>query len=178
MTSFLANGYVRSEAVVAIYIQKKSRARRGYASILHIKTNTDGFKNNGLNFPCSVSLTELLDEMLTESGVDRREVTYVEAHGTGTQAGDMREIDTLNTILSKSLEGRETPLLIGSVKSNMGHAEGAAGLCSIAKIMIMCQDRSIPANLHYESPQQSMKTIKSGLVQVGRGENEQFLVFD
>jgi fatty acid synthase len=103
---------------------------------------------------------------LIESGVDRRKVTYVEAHGTGTQAGDKEEFHALHTVFSQCLDDRKTPLLIGSVKSNMGHTEGTSGLCSLAKIVIMCQEGSIPANLHYKSPQYGMRAIRNGTIQV------------
>jgi fatty acid synthase len=164
--SIVGSGYVRSEAVVAVYIQKMSKARRAYASILHIKTNTDGFKNNGITFPSAVVQEELLTETLDEAKMDRSKVTYVECHGTGTQAGDPEEFIALHRTFAKSLEKREKPLYVGSTKSNMGHSEGASGLCSLAKVVIMCQDGVIPANLHYKTPHYNMRAIRNGQIQV------------
>ncbi len=164
--SLLANGFARAEAVSAIYLQKKSVAKRAYASILGIKTNTDGFKINGVNSPSVVAQAELLGEMLNESEVDLKDVTYVEAHGTGTQAGDSAEFHAVQSVFLPSLEGRKTPLYLGSVKSNMGHGEGSSGICSLAKIVIMCQEGAIPANLHFKTPQYGMNALRTGSMQV------------
>jgi fatty acid synthase len=79
------NGYVRSEAAVAIYIQKAPFANRSYASILHIKTNTDGHKGEGITFPAGKMQQRLLEEVYSEAGINPAEVSYVEAHGTGNE---------------------------------------------------------------------------------------------
>ena len=73
----------------------------------------------------------LLQECYKECGVNPKEVTFVDAHGTGTKVGDPEEVSTLDATFCKN---RTTPLLIGSVKSNMGHSEPASGLCSVAKV--------------------------------------------
>jgi len=72
-----------------------------------------------------------LTEIYNEAGVDPAKIAYVEMHGTGTKVGDPQEA---NAVYDALCQARETPLLIGSVKSNMGHAEPASGLASVAKV--------------------------------------------
>lgn len=79
------NGYVRSEAVVVILLQKASVARRSYATVVHAKTNTDGYKVQGVTFPNGQMQKKLINEVYVEAKIDPRDVAYVEAHGTGTK---------------------------------------------------------------------------------------------
>src|SRR5699024_5830847 len=127
------NGYVRSEAAVVVYLQKASAANRIYATVLGAKVNTDGYKEQGITFPAGSMQNKLIRETYAESGVDPLDVSYVEAHGTGTKVGDPQEVNSIADFFCKN---RKEPLLIGSVKSNMGHSEPASGLCSLAKIII------------------------------------------
>lgn len=78
----------------------------------------------GITFPSASIQKRLLQEVYGEAGVNPSEVSYVEAHGTGTKVGDPQE---LNTIVDVFCKGRTEPLLIGSIKSNMGHSEPASG---------------------------------------------------
>lgn len=157
------NGYVRSEAAVVIFIQKASDARRSYATILGAKTNTDGYKQQGITFPSGYMQNKLIRETYAESGVDPSEISYVEAHGTGTKVGDPQEV---NSIAEAFCKNRKTPLLIGSVKSNMGHSEPASGLCSIAKIVIAMESGMIPGNLHFEVPNKDIPALNDGRLKV------------
>lgn len=127
------NGYVRSEAAVVVYLQKASDAKRVYATIVGAKTNTDGYKSQGITFPIGAMQNRLIREVYDECGVNPHDVAYVEAHGTGTKVGDPQEVNSIADFFCKD---RPTPLLIGSVKSNMGHSEPASGLCSMAKILL------------------------------------------
>ncbi|KAB7503647.1 Fatty acid synthase [Armadillidium nasatum] len=124
-----ANGYVRSEAVTAVFLQKRRDASRIYAEVVFAGANTDGFKGEGITFPSGEVQKELLVEVYQRAGVDPKDVSYVEAHGTGTKAGDPQE---LNAIADIFCQNRSEPLLIGSVKSNMGHSEPASGSSSHA----------------------------------------------
>lgn len=157
------NGYVRSEAAVVLYIQKASNARRIYASILGAKVNTDGYKEQGITFPSGDMQNKLIRETYAESGIDPGDISYVEAHGTGTKVGDPQEVNSIADFFCKN---RKEPLLIGSVKSNMGHAEPASGLCSVAKIVIAMESGMIPANLHFESPNTSIPALNDGRLKV------------
>ncbi|CAJ0579052.1 unnamed protein product, partial [Mesorhabditis spiculigera] len=157
------DGYCRTEGVAAILLQRKSKANRVYATVLHAKSNTDGNKEQGITFPSGERQAQLLEEVYSEAGVDPNTVYYVESHGTGTKVGDPQEANAITQIFCSN---RETPLLIGSVKSNMGHAEPASGLCSVAKILLSVSRGLIPPNLHYRSPNQYIPGLSDGRLQV------------
>ncbi|XP_050423114.1 fatty acid synthase-like isoform X2 [Adelges cooleyi] len=157
------NGYVRSEAVVTVFLQKASVAKRSYASILGALTNTDGFKDQGITFPSGAMQNKLIQEVYAKSGVNPNEIAYVEAHGTGTKVGDPQEVNSIADFFTK---GRNSPLLIGSVKSNMGHSEPASGLCSLAKIVIAMEAGKIPGNLHFANPNPDIPALLDGRLQV------------
>ena len=156
-----ANGYARSEACSVVFIQKASAARRVYATIVNCNTNTDGYKEEGITFPSSQMQTQLIQDTYRECNLDPLEVTYVEAHGTGTKVGDPQEIKALANVFCK---GRKGPLLIGGVKSNMGHSEAASGLCSLAKVIIAFERQMIPANLHLNQFNPEIEPLVKGLV--------------
>lgn len=126
-----ADGYARSETVAAIYLQKAKNAKRIYAICPHIKTNSDGYKEEGITYPSTLMQSTLLTEFYNECGIPTSCLDYVEAHGTGTKVGDPQEVNAIHNVLCKD---RETALMIGSVKSNCGHAESAAALSQIAKV--------------------------------------------
>jgi len=76
---------VRSEAVVTVFLQKSSAARRSYATVVEALTNNDGFKDQGITFPNGTMQNKLIKEVYAKCGVNPAEVSYVEAHGTGTK---------------------------------------------------------------------------------------------
>jgi len=106
----------------------------------------------------------LLLEVYKEAGVDPSLVSYVELHGTGTAAGDPQEANSVAEVFCSN--GRSTPLLIGSTKSNMGHPEPASGLTSLAKVLIAIHDRAIPANLHFKQPNPAISGLLDGTLKV------------
>nr|WLW11093.1 fatty acid synthase 1 [Sitodiplosis mosellana] len=156
-------GYVRSDGCVVIFLQKASQARRNYASILNVRTNTDGYKDQGITYPIGAMQNRLIRETYEEIGLHPHDVVYVEAHGTGTKVGDPQEVNSITDFFCKD---RKTPLLIGSVKSNMGHSEPASGVCSIAKVLLAMEAGVIPGNLHYKSPNPDLYGIVDGRVKV------------
>uniref|UniRef100_A0A8D8PNC5 Fatty acid synthase n=1 Tax=Cacopsylla melanoneura TaxID=428564 RepID=A0A8D8PNC5_9HEMI len=157
------NGYVRSEACVVLFIQKASAARRSYATVVNARCNTDGAKEQGITFPAGGMQKKLIKEVYAEAGVNPADVSYVEAHGTGTKVGDPQEVNAITDVFCKD---RTSPLLLGSVKSNMGHSEPASGLCSIAKVLIAMEAGAIPANLHFYAPNPDLPGLLDGRVQV------------
>ncbi|CAG9798221.1 unnamed protein product [Chironomus riparius] len=157
------NGYVRADGCVVTFLQKSNDSRRIYATILNVRTNTDGAKDQGITFPNGQMQNRLIRETYEEIGLDPKDVTYVEAHGTGTKVGDPQEVNSICDFFCKD---RETPLLIGSVKSNMGHSEPASGVCSIAKILIAMEAGVIPGNLHFKSPNPDLYGIMDGRMKV------------
>lgn len=126
-----AKGYVRSEAVAVIFLQKAKDARRIYANFVNATTNCDGFKEEGIHFPSTTMQVELMNECYKQCGVPPTSLSYVEAHGTGTKVGDPQELNAIEKVFCKD---RKTTLRIGSVKSNLGHTEAASGICGIAKV--------------------------------------------
>lgn len=157
------NGYVRSDGCVVTFLQKSNDSRRIYATILNVRTNTDGAKDQGITFPNGQMQNRLIRETYEEIGLDPREVVYVEAHGTGTKVGDPQEVNSICDFFCKD---RKTPLLIGSVKSNMGHSEPASGVCSVAKILIAMEAGIIPGNLHFKNPNPDLYGIMDGRMKV------------
>ncbi|XP_058792836.1 fatty acid synthase [Phymastichus coffea] len=157
------NGYVRSEAAVVIYLQKSRDARRVYATVVNSKVNTDGYKDQGITFPNGAMQNKLMREVYDEVGVNPADIAYVEAHGTGTKVGDPQEVNSIADLFCKD---RKTPLLLGSVKSNMGHSEPASGLCSIAKVLIAMEKGVIPANLHFKNPNKDIPALSDGSIRV------------
>ncbi|XP_011264667.2 fatty acid synthase-like [Camponotus floridanus] len=158
-----ADGYARSEGVVAIYLQKMSDARRVYATVVNTAINTDGYKPEGIMYPSGNMQYLMLQKIYNEVNIDPKDVIYVEAHGTGTKAGDPEEMGAIDKFFCKD---RKTPLLIGSVKSNMGHAEPTSGLCAIAKLLIAMETGVIPANLHFATPNPKIPALTDGRIRV------------
>nr|AXS78290.1 fatty acid synthase [Anisakis simplex] len=157
------DGYCRTEGIAAIILQRQSSARRIYATVVHAKSNTDGYKEQGITFPSGERQAALLEEVYREAGIDPNTVTYVETHGTGTKVGDPQEA---NAICQVFCTNRTSPLLIGSVKSSMGHAEPASGLCSIAKVLVAMERGIIPPNLHYKEPNPYIPGLTDGRLKV------------
>jgi len=121
---------MRSDAAAVVYLQKAKDARRIYATLVYGKTNCDGFKEEGITFPSLDKQKLLLEEIYKECNVSPLELSYLEAHATGTLAGDPVELQAIDEAICIK---RDYPLLIGSVKSNLGHSEAASGHCQSAK---------------------------------------------
>ncbi|KAB0796701.1 hypothetical protein PPYR_10762 [Photinus pyralis] len=157
------DGYVRAEAAVALLLQRTRNARRVYATVLGAKLNMDGYKDQGITYPSGEMQKELIEDVCTEAGVNPANVVFVESHGTGTPAGDPEEMKAIAAVF---LKNRSEPLLIGSVKSNLGHSEGASGLCGIAKVIIAMNCGVISKNLHYSSPNINIPALRDKRVKI------------
>lgn len=158
-----ASGYVRAEAIVSIFLQKESDARRIYSQILNVGINTDGFTREGIVYPSQKMQYELLKETYAKINLSPDSVFYVEAHGTGTKVGDLEEIGSISQFFCKN---RGKPLYVGSIKTNIGHSEPVAGLCSISKILIAMENKMVPANLNYKTPHPEYTVIVNGDIEV------------
>lgn len=156
-----ADGYCRSEAVVSVLLQRKSQAKRIYSTVLNTRTNTDGFKPEGITFPSYSAQRRLMLETYSEAGVDPRQVEYMEAHMTGTPAGDPVESAAIVDVFCPE-DRKMGPLLMGCLKSNMGHTEGASGTCAITKACLVFQRRELPPNLHLNTPNPHIEGLKNG----------------
>ncbi|XP_020297045.1 fatty acid synthase-like [Pseudomyrmex gracilis] len=156
-------GYMRSDTVAVLFLQKAKDARRIYATCVHGKTNCDGFKEEGITYPSFEMQKALLEDFYEECKIAPSEISYVEAHGTGTVVGDPVEVTAIDQVFCKN---RNSPLLMGSIKSNLGHAEPASGLCQIAKILIAMETGKIPATLHFKSPRKDLTAVLEGRIKI------------
>ena len=149
-----ADGYVRSEGCGMVVLKRLSVAIEHGDRILAVvrgsALNQDG-KSSGLTVPNGPAQEAVIREALNRSGVKPADVSYVEAHGTGTSLGDPIELRALGRVFA---EGRpsDRKLTVGSVKTNLGHLEAAAGITGLMKVVLALQHGEIPAHLHLESP--------------------------
>lgn len=122
---------MRSDTATVVYLQKAKDAKRIYATFVYGKVNSDGFTEEGITFPSVKMQKTLLEEFYEECKIPPNMLAYLEAHSTSTIVGDPVEITSIDQALCAQ---RNTPLMIGSVKSNLGHSETGSGLCHIAKV--------------------------------------------
>ncbi|KAJ8049572.1 Fatty acid synthase [Holothuria leucospilota] len=160
-----ANGYVRAESVVAVFITRESLCRRVYGHLVHSVVNHSGFSQQGISFPSLEAQTNLLSKAYSEAGISPNEVEFIETHGTGTKAGDPTEAQALNEVFCQH-RPKTKPLLIGAVKTNMGHSECAAGLSSLIKVLLTINEGVIPPNLHFNEPDPCMIGLVDGSLKV------------
>lgn len=148
-----ADGYVRGEGCGVVILKPLSQAELHGDPILAVirgsAINQDG-QSNGLTAPSGLSQQTLIQQALDQSGISPEAVSYVEAHGTGTVLGDPIEVGSLAAALGQNRDAN--PLLIGSVKTNIGHLEGAAGIAGLIKVVLALQHEQIPAHLHVQQP--------------------------
>ena len=149
-----ADGFVRSEGAGVVVLKRLSDALRDGDRVLAVvrgsAVNQDG-RSNGLMAPNPAAQMAVLRAAYVNAGVEPRAVGYVEAHGTGTLLGDPIEARALGTVLGRGRPAGD-PLLIGSVKSNLGHLEAAAGVAGLAKAVLAVSRGVIPANRGYQNP--------------------------
>lgn len=149
-----ANGYGRGEGCGVLVIKKLSEAIRDKDNILGViratAINQDG-KSNGLTAPNGASQAKLIEHTLEVANLSPLDVDYIEMHGTGTKLGDPIEVGAIVDTYGKG-RSMSNPVKIGSVKSNIGHLEAAAGIASIAKVLLSLKNEVIPSNLYFNTP--------------------------
>ena len=148
-----ADGYVRGEGGGLIVLKPLSAALADgdpvHAVILGSAMSQDGH-TNGLMAPSQEAQETMLREACQAAGIAPGKVQYVEAHGTGTLLGDSMEAAALGAVIGA--ERAHSPCAIGSVKTNIGHLEAAAGIAGLIKVVLSIKHRTIPPSLHYHSP--------------------------
>lgn len=153
-----ADGYVRSEGAGIIVLKTLSRALSDgdsiYAVIRGSAVNNDGRSSGLLISPSREGQQAMLRAAWRDANVSPRQISYIEAHGTGTLVGDPVEIESIGKVLSE--EVRELPCITGSVKTNIGHTESAAGVAGVIKVALSLQHRRLPATLHFKEPNQAI----------------------
>jgi myxalamid-type polyketide synthase MxaD len=147
-----ANGYVRGEGCAVVVLKRLADAVRDgdpvFALLLGSAVNQDG-RSNGFTAPSAVAQQAVVRAALAQAGLTPGAVTYVEAHGTGTALGDPIEISALDAVYGAARD-HGVPCAVGSVKTNFGHLEAAAGAAGLVKVVLALQHRHIPAHLHLE----------------------------
>ncbi|HMR40460.1 MAG TPA: SDR family NAD(P)-dependent oxidoreductase [Ignavibacteria bacterium] len=148
-----ADGYVRGEGCGVVILKSLSKAiedgDRIHSIIKGSAVNQDG-KSNGLTAPNGPSQEDVIKLALSNADAEPADITYIEAHGTGTPLGDPIEVNSIAEVLNK-YRSSENILYIGSVKTNIGHLEGAAGIAGVIKTIIALQKKGIPKHLNFNN---------------------------
>ncbi|MGF1468859.1 MAG: SDR family NAD(P)-dependent oxidoreductase [Sandaracinaceae bacterium] len=149
-----AAGYARGEGAGVAVLKPLRKALedgdRIYATVLASGVNQDG-RTQGISLPNGDAQARLVDRVIREADVAPRDISYVEAHGTGTQAGDPTEAGALNQVLREG-RGPDEKAWLGSIKTNIGHLEAAAGVAGLLKAALVLHHGQVPRNLHFERP--------------------------
>jgi acyl transferase domain-containing protein/acyl carrier protein len=148
-----ADGFVRGEGCGMIALKRLSDAIKDGDNIMALirggAVNHDG-KSSGLTVPNGRSQQAVIRQALANAKLNPNDISYVEAHGTGTLLGDPIEVDALGQVFNTN-RPKENPLLIGSVKTNIGHLESAAGIASLIKVVMALQHKKLPPSLNCSS---------------------------
>jgi acyl transferase domain-containing protein len=149
-----ADGYGRGEGCGALVLKRLSDAEADGDDIIAVirasGVNHDG-PGSGLTVPNGLAQQKLIKQVLEQAKIDAGDVVFVEAHGTGTVLGDPIEAEALGMVYCQG-RAADNPLYIGSVKTNIGHLEAAAGIASIIKTALVLRHRQIPASLGFNKP--------------------------
>jgi microcystin synthetase protein McyE len=146
-----ANGYVRGEGCGVIVLKRLSVAQKKSDRILAILRGSAVNHNGaaaGFTVPSGPAQQDLLRQALADARVSPQQIGYIEAHGTGTSLGDPIEMNAIAAVYGE----RSQPLYVGSVKTNIGHLEAAAGIAGTIKTILALQHGEIPPHLHFQDP--------------------------
>ena len=149
-----ADGYTRSEGGAMLVLKRVDDARRDGDQILAViagsAVNHDG-RSNGLIAPNPDAQADVLRRAYKDAGINPRTVDYIEAHGTGTVLGDPIEAQALGRVIGRGRPA-DKPVLLGAIKTNVGHMESAAGAASLAKMVLSLQHDKLPPSINYAGP--------------------------
>ena len=149
-----ADGYGQGEGCGMVVLKRLSDAIADGDSILALirgsAVNHDG-PSSGLTVPNKMAQKELIQQALQNARIEPHQVSYIEAHGTGTPLGDPIELESLAAVYGQNRPINQ-PLVVGSVKTNFGHLEAAAGVSALIKVVLSLQNQEIPPHLHLENP--------------------------
>ncbi|WKU47822.1 aminotransferase class I/II-fold pyridoxal phosphate-dependent enzyme [Streptomyces sp. VNUA116] len=160
-----ADGYVRGEGVGLVYLKPLSAALADgdrVHAVIRGSAVGHGGRSNGLTAPKGSAQRAVMARALERSGLAAPEVGYVEAHGTGTALGDPVEWEALAGVYGRG-RAAEEPCLVGSVKTNIGHLEAAAGIAGLIKAALVTKYRQVPPSLHLSTPNRGLELEGAGL---------------
>ncbi|KAF2906136.1 hypothetical protein ILUMI_00040 [Ignelater luminosus] len=158
-----ANGYGRSDGVIALYIQRVCDAKRSYASILGARSFFSGYENGVFRDINVESMTDFIQKFYTDLEIDPKNVEFVECYGCGIKKYDEVELEAISRVYCKH---RKDTLPVGSVKSNTGHAESSSVFMGLVKLLVALETGFIPANLHYNSPNTTINSLIQNKIKV------------
>ncbi|XP_052748607.1 fatty acid synthase-like [Galleria mellonella] len=158
-----SDGYVRSDAISVLFLQKAKHAKRIYSEVYYVKGKY-GLKGEGENF-CAIrepkEIQEFLEAFYSEINVSPKDVEYIEGHGSANATAERNELQAIANVFEK-----DTPIQVGSVVSNMGHSEPAFGTCALTKVCLAYHQGIIPPNLHFNEPHDEIPAVREGKIQV------------
>ncbi|KAI0014964.1 putative polyketide synthase [Xylariomycetidae sp. FL0641] len=149
-----AEGYGRGDGIATVVLKPLDAAMRDgdpiRAVIRNTAVNQDG-KTTTITSPSKDAQVDLMRACYREAGLDPIDTSYVEAHGTGTQTGDVIEANAVGTVFGEKRQS-ENPVVIGSVKTNIGHTEAVSGMAAIIKVVKLLEEGMIPPQINYKTP--------------------------
>lgn len=149
-----ANGYARGEAIACLILKPLADALRDQNTIRAVirgtGSNQDG-RTAGITRPSGTAQEALIRDVYTRAGLDPSETEVIEAHGTGTQAGDPIETGAISRVFGAG-RSPDNPVRIGSIKTNVGHLEGASGIAGVIKAVLMLENRTILPSRNFHKP--------------------------
>ncbi|XP_028028986.1 fatty acid synthase-like [Bombyx mandarina] len=157
------DGYVRSDAVSVLFLQKSKNAKRIYSEVYYAKTNYGTNVNADEFLPIREpkEIQEFLEAFYSEIDVCPKDVEYIEASGAAIAEADGKELEAIGKVFAN-----DKTIKVGCVKSNMGSSEAASGVCAVTKVCLAYHEGKLPANLHYSEPQDQIDSVRDGRVQV------------
>ena len=154
------NGYVRGEGAGVVILKPLDQAEKDgdniYAVIKNAVVNFDGYTEDGMTVPNEFAQQQMLEEVYSGASINPKDVDFIEAHGTGTVVGDPKECAAFGNVFAKDRDP-QNPLIIGSIKSNIGHTEAVAGIAGLTKLALCIKNKQIPQNLHFNTPNPKIK---------------------
>ncbi|WP_426752690.1 type I polyketide synthase [Myxococcus sp. Y35] len=154
-----ADGFGRGEGCAVVVLKRLSDALASGDAIIGVirgSAVTHDGRSSGLMVPNGRSQERVIRAALESCGVEPEQVGYIEAHGTGTLLGDPIEMEALRSVFGRK-GSRSEPLYVGSVKTNIGHLEAAAGIAGLIKVLLSLQNEAIPAHLNFERPNPNIR---------------------
>ncbi|XP_043492367.1 fatty acid synthase-like [Polistes fuscatus] len=161
-----ANGFSRSESIGAIFLQRAKNARRIYAEVVNATVMYgENIPRKSCLYPTAKFQAKIMKQTLKHCGLKPSDINYIEADGTAIKSMDREELKAIDLVYGEN-RSPSNPLLIGSIKSNIGHTLNNNVINSIIKVLIAMETGVIPPNLHYDKPPEDAKCLQDGRVKV------------